>query len=193
MKIGILFILLIALGHPSSYGQSKANAKKAAKQTGMLQASAFSESAHEIKTARPEIRNSTLVCDRNVIADVLPDVTTRFVKNGFTEKDSTEAASDGWKIVRLTSPLQPDRCMHKDSFEKLMFNLGKLIFSTTPNEAAIELDGKDLKKWTTHTKWLPPKTYQVKYSKEGYDEIEMSCGVLEGKPTNCHADLTKKN
>lgn len=197
MKTSTLLLLFFTLGCPTHYAQMTAKGKKPAAKPSAgspgFQMDVLKASALEIKAARPQVSSKALACDRSVISEALPKITTQFVDQGFTQMDSTQAVADGWIFVRVSSPLQPERCMHKDSFEKFVGNLGKVVFSSTPSVAAIELDGRDLNRSTTHTKWLPPKTYNVKYSKDGYEDAEITCEAVERKPSECHADLTKKD
>lgn len=194
MKTLILTLFAIAVLSNPSYGQRRTVARKPAASPGAVayvHENMFKKGAREIKTLRPAVPNETLTCDAGVISSVLPKIKIEFAGKGFTEDDATDAAVDGWKIVRLTSPLQPDRCMHRDSYHQLTFTLGKLVFTTTPDRASVEV--AEFRGETTTRRWFEPQTYQVKYSKEGYESVELACVVLEGKSNECHADLKKLN
>jgi hypothetical protein len=196
MKTVISLVLLLALGAICTEGQDERNKPKAKakKKPAAAQGFSFSESAKEIRVNRPEVRGKALDCDTTIILSALPEIKSQFAEKGFTEKDSFAAALDGWKLVRLESPLQGDRCMHRASFQQFTVSLGRLVFRTTPDHADIEVRGKPpINKQTLHSIWYEPRTYQVKYSKEDYEATELECTVLKGESTDCYAELKKKD
>jgi hypothetical protein len=147
----------------------------------------------EIKARHPRIPSEVLVCDETIVSTALPEIKTKFAARGFTEDEFKAAALDGWKIVRNESPLQTNRCMHSGSFQQLTLNLGRLVFITIPDKAEIGVGGNPLDKQTKFSHWYQPKTLRVKYSKEGYEPVEIDCTVVEGTSTDCYAELKKTN
>lgn len=195
----LMFLLLVAVGSHDVLGQTKK--KAATRPASAMSASSpqmthdyemmISTTANQIRVARPEVRPEALACDKTIIVDALPSFTQRFAKRGFSASESAEAAVDGWTIVRLTSELPVNRCMHKDSFGKLVFELGKLLLTTTPDAANFEVIDTGVSGKTDRSRWFEPRTYHVKYQKDGYESSELDCVVTKGKATPCHADLKK--
>jgi hypothetical protein len=80
--------------------------------------SAFSQTSAEIKKIRPEIPNTTLKADADIIEATLPQIVSQFNKIGLTFDDAVWASQKGWKIARLNSPLRltPDKPIDSGSF-----------------------------------------------------------------------------
>jgi hypothetical protein len=143
----------------------------------------------KIRENVPTISDSTLQCDRAVVVETLPAIKSKFAENGLEEDDALDAVNEGWMEVRFRSRLSPSKCMVQSSFQQYVGDLGKMIFRTTPDHAAIEVGGASLHRETSYKKWYPPKTYNVKYTKEGFRSAEKQCEIVKSTPTDCFAEL----
>lgn len=200
MRTLIMLFLLLAVEFPHSYGQkvsrkpetsTKERGLDVAPSAKLAGADELDKIAIEIKRTR-SVATEALNCDKQVIRNVLPEIESKFAQRGFTAQESFDASSESWIDIRFYSPLQTDKCMNQKSYLDYVTDLGHLNFRTAPDHADIELELKNLNKTTTYGKWYEPKTYNVKYTKDGYEPFERQCTVLKGQRTDCYAELKKK-
>ncbi|MDQ1614048.1 MAG: hypothetical protein QOG00_3979 [Pyrinomonadaceae bacterium] len=150
----------------------------------------FAATYTEIKWMRPAVNNQTLECDKEVIRTTLPGIQKVYAESGLTEDHAQAAALTAWKEVRLTSPLQPNKCMVSASYTAFTLSLGTLVFKTTPGEAEITIDGKNIADKTSHSRLFESGIKRkVRFSKPGYAPVEVVCTAVERTSTDCYAEL----
>lgn len=200
MRTLIMLFLVLAVEFPYPYGQkmsrkpetgSKERVLDVAAPATLTGADVFDKTAIEIKRTRSTVATEALNCDKRVIRNVLPEIKSKFEQRGFTEQESFDASTESWLDIRFHSPLQTDKCMNQRSYLDYVTDLGHLVFRTAPDKANIELERQNLNQTTTYGKWYEPKTYSVKYTKDGYEPFERQCIVVKGQRTDCYAELKK--
>jgi len=91
--------------------------------------------------------------------------------------EASEKAMDYYISISETKPPAP--------------TTGGLYVDTSPEKAKIYLDGKDTETLTPQTfSDLDPKTYTVKFVKDGYEDKEISVTVEAGKTKEYFVELT---
>ncbi|MDQ1590863.1 MAG: hypothetical protein QOG71_1490 [Pyrinomonadaceae bacterium] len=150
----------------------------------------FAATFKEIKWMRPAVKILTLECDKEVIRTTLPEIQKVYAESGLTEDHAQAAALTAWKEVRLTSPLQPNKCMVSASYTAFTLSLGTLVFKTTPGDADITIDGKNIADKTSHSRLFESGIKRkVRFSKPGYAPVEVVCTAVERTSTDCYAEL----
>ena len=140
------------------------------------------ESAEEIKSARPEITAGTLASDMQVVTDSAPAIRGIFRERGFYYREADAATLHGWEQLRLRH-LAPTATLSSEMLIKYVSGFGKLVVKSTPIGAAIELDGEMLPEKTETVTWPSAGVHQLKISMDGYEPLEDTCTIEEGKPT----------
>lgn len=171
---------------------SNRRGRRALAENGPFQSDDFKAVANEIKVVRPAIDNVALKCDKMVINTALPEIQQVYVSSGLTEEVAKEAALVAWKEVRLSSPLQTDKCMASSSFIAFTLTYGRMIFRSNPSDANLIVNDNALPEKTTHSRLYPSGTYRVRFSKTGYETVEKVCAVLARDEIVCQAELNPK-
>jgi PEGA domain len=145
----------------------------------------------EIKKARPETPESTLQCDKNVIASAIPTVEESYRSKGFETSDAQQVSLLAWMRVRVNSPLSPNKCMNATSYMNFVLTWGRLAINSSPDGANIKIDEELLDDKTKKKVWLPAKeqAYTVLLTKPGYKPLELKCKIEDGKETECSGTL----
>lgn len=120
----LCLLLLCPVSMVVNYGQDKPRSEMATRisiETASPQTydlTAFSRTSAEIRKRRPDISESVLIADAQVIKASLPQITTEFWKVGLTDEDAVWASLRGWRAARLESPLRfnPDKSIDSASF-----------------------------------------------------------------------------
>lgn len=154
---------------------------------------AFATTAREIGSLRPDIDNAALKCDEDVVRATLPEIQKVYVEDGLTKENAQTAALAAWKEVRLASPLQSDKCLVSSSYTAFALSLGTINFKSNPRYANIAVDGKDYSVQTEYSKLFQADVKRrVRYSKPGYEPVEIECTAVERATIDCYAELKPK-
>lgn len=145
-------------------------------------------SASEIRGERPEVAYNVLSDDAEVVRASLPDIRRIFARRGFDYRESDSATLYGWKQLRLRW-LEPTAALSSGQLINYVSGLGKLVVKSTPAGATIELDGTRFTEKTEAVMWPSAGTYRIKLSLNGYEPVEDTCVVEEGKPTRFERKL----
>lgn len=200
MKISLLCLLALALLSSNSFGQG-AESRRISPQPRESKVGPreridsspqdiFANTAREITLLRPAVDEETLTCDAEVVRMALPEIQRVYLDSGLTEEDAQEAALAAWKEVRLASPLQPDKCMVSSSYTTFTLSLGALVFKSNPPDANITLNGNDLAVKTAHRRLVESDIkHRVRFSRTGFESVEIECTAAERKNTDCYAEL----
>lgn len=143
----------------------------------------------EIKGTRPAINNAALRCDEEVIRASLPEIQKAYAESGLTREGAQAAALAAWKEVRLTSPLQPYKCMVPASYVNFTLSLGTIWFKSKPALADIYVDGKKLGQTVHGRLYEDQQKVRVKYSLNGHAPVEVECTAVARTNTDCYAEL----
>jgi len=120
----VSLLLLWSVWIVAAYGQDKPQREPASAdpiKTSLPQTidlTALDQTSAEIKKKRPDIRESVLIADAQLIKESLPQITIEFSKVGLTDEDALWASQRAWRAARLESPLRlnPDKTIDSDSF-----------------------------------------------------------------------------
>ncbi len=137
--------------------------------------------AREIQSMHPEITVETLLRDARAVQMTAPTIRQIYSVRGFSFDDADNAALYGWKQLR-GKDLKPDAALSEEAFVNYVSGFGKLIIKSNPAGAFVELDGNKLSAKTEAVAWPSAGTYRIKLSMEGYEPVEDTCTVEEGKP-----------
>lgn len=178
MRILILFCLFATLLTGNAYGQDTAGA---AQPPPRLPPAAMA-AAEEIQNMRPEITDDMLAQDTEAVQYSLLHIRQLYSRRKFSNSEADSATIYGWKQLRL-KVLEPTAPLSTETLVNYVSGFGKLIVKSRPGGAVVELDGNKLSDKTEAVAWPSAGTYRIKLSIDGYEPIEDTCAVVEGKPT----------
>jgi hypothetical protein len=151
---------------------------------------AFAAAAGEIGRLRPDIDHEALKCDEDVVRTSLPEIQKVYAESGFTKEDAQGTALTAWKEVRLTSPLKPDKCMAAASYTAFALSLGTLVFKSNPDDADIIIVNSTISAKTIYRRLFEAGIKRrVRFSKKGFETVEIECTAVERASTDCYAEL----
>jgi hypothetical protein len=152
--------------------------------------SPLEQSADEIEEARPEVSYETLFRDMQAVQASLPAIRYIYSQRGFDYEEADRAAMYGWKQLR-SKQLEPAAVLSPKVLIDYVSGFGKLIINSKPLDATIELDGDTLHEKTMAISWPSAGAHRVKLSMEGYEDVEDTCVIEEGKVTRFERELKK--
>ena len=190
MRVPVLLFLLVNLLTGQVHGQTRgtiykpppsrpAATKPAAASPMRLP---LEESAEEIKAALPQITDDILFQDSEVVRESLPTIQSIYSRRGFSNADANSAALYGWRQLRTTQ-LEPTAALSSEVLINHVSGFGKLIIRSKPIGAIVVLDGHKLPEKTEAVAWPSAGTSRIKLTMNGYQPVEETCAIEEGKPT----------
>jgi len=162
---------------------------------------ALEQSVEAINKARPEVSYDTLSDDAEVVQSSLSEIRYVFIQRGFSNRDAQQATLQGWRDLR-TKKLDPDVALSPNDLFKCVTGFGKLFIASLPGGALIEIDGSPARdannnqETTECVRWTPSGEHRVRLTLVGYEPLEDTCTVVEGKPNKFEKTLRpleKKN
>jgi hypothetical protein len=190
MRVLTLLVLFVILPSATAYGQSggreapiqRTGKARSAKSQRVPEPLPLDESMKEIKATRPEVSYRTLYYDMDVVKQALPAVRNIFSKRGFLQSEADDALIYGWEELRIRH-LKPTEMLSPEVLIRYVSGYGKVIIKTKPAGAVVVIGGKRLPDKTEAVAWSSAGTHPIKLSIDGYEPIEGTCAVEEGKTT----------
>lgn len=189
MRVLTLLALFVILPSATTYGQLGSEAppqrtrkSRSARHRRMPEPLPLDESAKEIKATRPEVSYGTLYYDMGVVRQSLPAVRDIFIKRGFLQREADDALTYGWEELRIRQ-LKPTETLSPEVLIRYVSGYGKVIIKTKPAGAAVVIGDQTLPDKTEAVAWSSAGTHPIKLSIDGYEPIEDTCAVEEGKTT----------
>jgi PEGA domain len=119
----------------------------------------------------------------------LPTISDVYASRGFSYSEAEAATAQGWRQLRLKQ-IEPTASLSPTDLIAYVSGFGKLIIRSTPNGANVELDGQPLTVKTEAVTWPSAGTYRVKLSLDGYQSVEDTCVIEEGRPALFERKMT---
>ncbi len=129
------------------------------------------KTAEEIKTERPEIPESILGADQQVIINSVPDIQKNFDKEGFSYYDVELAVIAGWRHLRVQH-LRPTEHLKNVKFMNFVATLGKVVITSTPDGVEVTIDERQLPRATQTSAFCTPGIHRIRLKKQGYQTLE---------------------
>ena len=183
MKVPNMFLLLVTILAANVYGQNDSTATA-------RRVTPVERLAYEIRDARPEISFDTLSKDSQAVHASLPAIHHIYAERGFSRREAEEAALTGWKRLRLDQ-LEPTASLSPKDLINHVSGLGKLVIKSSPAGATIEFGKGEIPDKTEFVVWPSAGSYRIRLSLSGYEAVEDTCTVEEGKVTEFNRTLKK--
>jgi hypothetical protein len=139
-------------------------------------------SAEEIQVMRPDVSDAMLSQDIAAVQSSRSSIRRIYLEKGFNAGEADSALLSGWKQMRV-KVLKPTAALSTEALVNYVSGFGKLTVKTTPVGAAVLLDNDKLSQLTNAVAWPSAGIYRIRLSLDGYEPIEDTCEVQEGKPT----------
>jgi len=155
----------------------------------MYSQAAYSKAAAEISKSNPAVSRKTLEKDTFQVREAEPSVKKLFKKGALSDEDVQLISISAWKDYRQE---QPKGEFSIDRYVNLVDEFGLLVITSTPNGAAIKVDGRPWEDPTNARNGARAGVRTVRLSKPGFEDAVGDVDVKKGESTLFHADLKPK-
>jgi hypothetical protein len=185
-KIIIFFILFVAV---YSFGQSEISEHTTKNKASQILVSADSSylPKDSLKNIYVRLSIKTVPDSAEIILDsIVKGMSPLIVDSVFLGKHSLIVRKNGYFGKKMIIALE------NDTFFEINISLvkpGSLIVTSTPSDAIIYMNNKELGKTPYINSFMKPQEYIIKCVKDSFEAYEQKINVIEGKRDSIHIDL----